>query len=139
MPLDTLCIVTDRSTDSEQSPEVNIEPADFFSTSTPQAASDVRIKETAGQLDVNSQKPAISASGHSGLKTAQEQSLPPTEPPPPPVRRDSQEAAFYVDRTPGQLVVSLLAGVLLSGRTHVVRSFCAGFGLKKKFTKNSGG
>jgi hypothetical protein len=117
---DTVSIVTDRSTDSEQSPEVNIEPADFFST--PQAFSDVTIKEPAGQLDSNSPKPTISASGHSGLKAAQEQSLPPTEPPPP-VRRDSQEAAYYVDRTPGQLVVSLLAGVLLSGGTQLERSF----------------
>jgi len=112
---DTISMVTDRSTDSEQSPEVNIEPADLFST--PHASGDVTIKEPAGQLDVNTPEPANSASGHSGLKTAQEQSLPPTEPPPP-VRRDSQEAAYYVDRTPGQLVGSLLAGVLLSGRTQ---------------------
>jgi hypothetical protein len=119
---DAISIVTDRSTDSEQLPEVNIdEPADFFST--PQAASDVTIKEPAGQLDISSPKPSVSASGHSGLKAAQEQSLPPAEPSPPPVRRDSQEAAYYVDRTPGQLVVSLLAGVLLSGGTHMEKSF----------------
>jgi hypothetical protein len=119
---DTISIVTDRSADSDQSPEVNIEHADFFSTPQTSDVTSPLIKEPAGLLDSNGPKPSISTSGPSGLKAAQEQNLSPTEPPPP-VRRDSQEAAYYVDRTPGQLVVSLLAGVLLSGRTQMERSF----------------
>jgi hypothetical protein len=93
---------------------VQMDESDEDFASTPNAFSEETTMLTGpGQVDDST---AGMTAAQSALSPGEEQVLSsPAAEPPPPVRRVSQEAAFYVDRTPGQLIASLLLGVLLSG------------------------
>jgi len=93
---------------------VQRDESDEVFASTPNAFGEETIMLTGpGQVDDST---AGMTAAQSALSSGEEQVLSsPAAEPPPPVRRVSQEAAFYVDRTPGQLIVSVLLGVLLSG------------------------